>query len=562
MLGRALFLCREMQAIKNDATLPLVIGVTGHRNFDAPDSRLEETVRGELRRLGNLYPHSPFLIVSGLAEGADRLVAKLAMETLSAKLIAILPFPEAEYRKDFKSAESQDEFSDLLHKAQAVVIAPQREDAAAVAAGGEPRNRQYARAGAYVVENCQVLIALWDGLAARGVGGTGDVVQWRLTGEMPVEFSCSPEQRNVLWPKPATRLVHIHPATGEVKYVEPDTAPDTALQAMDDYNRELDDFLAQADVNVLNQAASNALGKRAGDSLVTADARLKPLLKIFAAADGLASRNQQTDNKLIFTVALLLFLAMFFSNLTTWKWSMAFYALFLLVIALVARWATRRRIETRFVDYRALAEGLRVAIFWRLGGLPRRVSQNYLNQHLGVVSWIREALASAEMASLTTEAATMVPAENRTALVREAWLQDQADYFDRKVERLQRQTKLLSRYTTAAFFVSWAVAIGKLVGKSAGSGSWLETVTTNLVVLSGPFLAAGIALGFYRQKRALDGVMRRYALSRELYDRAVARLQSGNYPAEVVLLQIGREALNENADWLWLQRATPLKPRR
>lgn len=551
-----------MQTSTHELRLPLVIGVTGHRKIDSADSRLVETVRGELLRLQKLYPHSPFVMVSGLAEGADRLVARLAKETLAAKLIGILPFPEAEYRKDFKAAESQKEFSDFLQQAQAVVVAPQREEAAAVIAGGAARNRQYARAGAYVVENCQVLIALWDGQPARGVGGTGDVVQWRLTGELPVELSCSPEPRNVLWPKPATRLIHINPATCQVKYQEADAGPDAALQAVDNYNQELTEYAGEPGAVSFAQAGEAALGRRAQNPLVSEDRGLQQLLRRFAAADALAARNQESDNKLIFSVALLLFLAMFFSNLTVWKWSMAFYALFLLVIGLVAKWAAGRRIEVRFVDYRALAEGLRVAIFWRLGGLPRRVSQNYLNQHLGVVSWIREGLASAEMAGLTTESAPLAPKPERAALVREAWLQDQADYFDTKVERLRQRTRLLSRYTTAAFFMSWAVAIGKLVGKSAGSGSWLETATTNLVVLSGPFLAAGIALGFYRQKRALDGVMRRYALSRELYDRAVAKLESGNYPPETVLLQIGREALNENADWLWLQRATPLKPRR
>lgn len=551
-----------MESTRYEARLPLVIGVTGHRKLELGDPRLVECVRAELLRLRQLYPHSPFVVVSGLAEGADRMVARLAMEILSAGLVVILPFPESEFRKDFKTAESQAEFSRFLERAQAVVIAPQREDAAALAVVGPERNRQYARAGAYLVENCQILIALWDGQLARGVGGTGDVVKWRITGEMPVEFSSSLEQKNVLWPKPAARLVHINPATCEVKYPDAVSGPDAALQAVDNYNQELAGFVDEQGAAEAERWGEASLGTQANDPLIQEDPGLKSLVRSFAAADALASHNQASDNRLIFCVALLLFLAMAFFNLSVWKWSMAFYVLFLLIIALVARWAKGRRIEVRFVDYRALAEGLRVAIFWRLGGLSRRVSQNYLNQHLGVVSWIREGLVSAELASLTTQAAAASPDERRIALVREVWLQGQAGYFDDKVERLRKRTKLLSRYTTIAFFVSWGVAIGKLIGKSASAESWLATASTQLVVLSGPFLAAGIALGFYRQKRALDGVMRRYSLSRELYDRAVARIESGNIPAETVLLQIGREALTENADWLWLQRSTPLNPRR
>lgn len=549
-----------METMEQDARLPLVIGVTGHRKIDVKNPKLAECVRGELLKLRQTYPHCPFLIVSGLADGADRLVARLAMETLSAKLIAILPFSEAEYRKDFATPASQNEFSEFLKQAQAVVIAPQREDATAVTVSGPARNRQYARAGAYVVENAQVLIALWDGQPARGIGGTGDVVKWRLSGELPVEYSTLNEARNVLWPKPAARLIHVNPTSCEVKYPDADEGADAALQSVDTYNQELSGFIAEQGTTALEQSWKASMNGRETDPLIQQNRGLLKLLRSFGAADALASRNQARDNTLIFSVALLLFLAMASFNFSVWKWSMLFYALFLLTIAIVDRWATRKRIEVRFFDYRALAEGLRVAIFWRLGGLPRRVSQNYLNQHLGTLSWIREALASAELASLTSDVEKSD--DQRITLVREVWLQGQADYFDSKVERLRVRTRLLSRYTTAAFFISWAVAIAKLVGKSAGEGTTLANATTQLLIVSGPFLAAGIALGFYRQKRALDGIMRRYALSRELYDRSAARLQAGNFPPETVLLQIGREALHENADWLWLQRTTPLKPRR
>jgi Ca2+/Na+ antiporter len=334
------------------------------------------------------------------------------------------------------------------------------------------------------------------------------------------------------------------------------------LSAVAAYNRELTAFTREQGEAVIRGLMADPLGERTRDPLVQQDAGVRRLLGLFAAADLLAVRNQRSDNKLVFAVALLLFLAMLAFNFSVWKWSMLFYALFLLAIALVAKWARRRRIEERFFDYRALAEGLRVAVFWRLAGLPRRVSHNYLNEHLGVMSWIREGLVGAELASLTTESAELAPTAARVAFVREVWLEDQGNYFDRKVTRLGRQTRMLSRYATAAFFISWTVAVGKLIGKAGGPGSWLESLTTQLVMLSGPFLAAGIALGFYRQKRALDTVLRRYAMSRELFDRAVARLQTGDYPAETVLHQLGREALSENADWLWTQRDAPLKPRK
>lgn len=41
-------------------------------------------------------------------------------------------------------------------------------------------------------------------------------------------------------------------------------------------------------------------------------------------------------------------------------------------------WAKRGDFQNKFQDYRALAEGLRVQFFWRLGGLTDSVGDHYL----------------------------------------------------------------------------------------------------------------------------------------------------------------------------------------
>ena len=51
------------------------------------------------------------------------------------------------------------------------------------------RTHRYACAGAYIVKHCDVLIALWDGQPARGLGGTGQLVDWMISRAIPAEFS-------------------------------------------------------------------------------------------------------------------------------------------------------------------------------------------------------------------------------------------------------------------------------------------------------------------------------------------------------------------------------------
>ncbi|MCZ2097334.1 MAG: hypothetical protein LC121_13945, partial [Anaerolineae bacterium] len=59
------------------AAIPLVIGVTGHRDLvDSEVPAIRERARGFLQGLHERWPHTPIVVASQLAEGADLLVAE------------------------------------------------------------------------------------------------------------------------------------------------------------------------------------------------------------------------------------------------------------------------------------------------------------------------------------------------------------------------------------------------------------------------------------------------------------------------------------------------------
>jgi hypothetical protein len=60
---------------------------------------------------------SPLVVLSALAEGADRLVAQRVLTRANARLIVPLPLARDEYMQDFESDESKREFLDLLARA-------------------------------------------------------------------------------------------------------------------------------------------------------------------------------------------------------------------------------------------------------------------------------------------------------------------------------------------------------------------------------------------------------------------------------------------------------------
>ena len=62
------------------AAIPLIIGAAGHRDLVATDlGSIEQQVVAALDRLQGLARHSPCLLLTALAEGADQLVARAAL---------------------------------------------------------------------------------------------------------------------------------------------------------------------------------------------------------------------------------------------------------------------------------------------------------------------------------------------------------------------------------------------------------------------------------------------------------------------------------------------------
>lgn len=46
--------------------------------------------------------------------------------------------------------------------------------------------RAFFEAGKFIVDDCDLLFAVWDGAVAEGLGGTGDVVDYAQTKACPI----------------------------------------------------------------------------------------------------------------------------------------------------------------------------------------------------------------------------------------------------------------------------------------------------------------------------------------------------------------------------------------
>jgi hypothetical protein len=181
------------------------IGVTGHRKLDDPAATQGTVKKAIDALLENLFPEESrqniarvrsagttaisFRVLSPLAEGADRVVALAVLDYAGARLDVVLPLTIEDYLEDFESAESKAEFRELLGKCRRPVLLRARnirDDRRDAGDQAELRRDAYRQVGQYVVDHCDVLIAVWDGQPARGRGGTAEVVKYAQEQNRPI----------------------------------------------------------------------------------------------------------------------------------------------------------------------------------------------------------------------------------------------------------------------------------------------------------------------------------------------------------------------------------------
>ncbi len=144
------------------------VGVTGHQQLDDPKAWL--WVASAMReQLTGIAP--PLIAVTSLAVGADQLLARVVIEN-GGKIHAVLPFADIE--RSF-SPEHLPAYHELAKRATVEVLDTPGTDEDA-----------YLAAGQRVVQLSDIVIAVWNGKAAKGKGGTADVVAYALCRGVPL----------------------------------------------------------------------------------------------------------------------------------------------------------------------------------------------------------------------------------------------------------------------------------------------------------------------------------------------------------------------------------------
>jgi len=553
-----------------DGRVPVILGVTGHRNIDTSSKKLIEALRRECRSLRRAYRDCPFIILSALAEGADRLAAQVAMDELQAALIAVLPMPEEEYERDFGTEESKSEFRAFLDRALYVKTVSVPAGDRSWTADGEPRNVQYARAGAIIVGHAQILFAIWDGLPARGTGGTAGQVEWFERGYSPKEYSVYRNASSPLDPPEPGLRIRIDPATAEVsRKVGPDLPSGTRsniaaiLKRTNRYNRDV--IRRGGTIKQESPLAAEAAGNF--KDLAIADS-------VYRVSDGLSVLFAKSVRGADSVIYILTFLAVIFSNFITQNdYAIWIYLGITCIMALLASQIWFRSIDNRFFEYRSLAEAMRTLFFWRNAGVTRPVWLGYLSRQPGVVHWIRHAVRSLEFC----QDCHLAPAKNAETnarpdgirVTKAAWVDDQKRWFERKERehfRLYMRWAMIARLALAASILT-AIVLMELTMMPNESGGFLsdewvkpETYGNYWQMVFGVFAAIELAA---RDRRAQLELAKQYAAQRQIFEAASRLLDTNGSEREwsdlEILERLGEETLQAQAEWLWRAHTRPFE---
>jgi hypothetical protein len=586
---------KDIASCSNETALPLIIGVTGHRDIpveDIPDLKLK--VRAVLDHLHEEYPDTPLMLVSALADGADRLVAEVALDA-GHELIVPLPMRRDLYEQDF-SLESVSQFRTLLAQATFSIELPfeNGNSEEAVRAGGAGRDLQYLAVGHFIVEHCQVLIALWDGVTNGPMGGTSHVVKMQLEGIGPStsedSLLFSPVQSGPVYYVPTRRtklstipedveFIAIHQAGNagpdgvHVLYPLTDGGGATRVDAhvrtlscIERYNRDSRDrFRLVPDFDDKQKQAAGYVIPEDGPLL--SQTNLSPstlhLLNRFAHADILAQQYQkQTYGVLLLLASLVPFIVFFYetySNVTTAWFAITGYLFFLGLAYGIHIFTHRQGAHEKFLDYRALAEGLRVGLFWRLAGVNENPASFYLSKQQSELDWIRYAIKTFDL--LAFRGRVEIATSATLSAVRLYWLEDQQKYFKKSVIRNKDEADRFDKFSNYLFrFGFFAVTPAMLIIHGIKWGgdkldAWMQVATPLTFVLSG-------ALKFYAERMLYAEQAKQYARMYTVFARSLRLLDvvgEDQLLRQEIILAVGKEALAENGDWVLMHRERPIE---
>lgn len=445
----AYFNFQAAPAVENQAELlPVIIGITGHRDIPSQDiPAIRQALRHIFTNLQNACPNTPLILLSPLAEGADRLAAEVFLEMPGTRLIVPLPMEIDKYKESF--VEPLDKFNELLSRAEKVFVVPKPEIKASDWHDQVPDFNKssfcYEAAGAYIVEHCHILVAIWDNVPLKRIGGTSQIVKLQLSG-LPkygrkVQDEVNPPQGGVaahIWTRREKNpLAKLERPVGSIELLTPpgSTAEEsfTAFQMTINHTEMFNFGSKRLRKNEINLNRFCPPDKQR-DYLTGAE---RLAISLGAQASHLARKYSTMMRRgLFFMVILGVATAVSFACYKLLQnWLLAalggvciFVLLLIFLVLKLDRW------QNKHLSYRGIIELLRIYFFWQVCDInDSTIKEGFSDERIkdsAEVRWLRYAIAYVDLMDVGDET-NFSPEQKafRHSLVLPGWISEQKAYF-------------------------------------------------------------------------------------------------------------------------------------
>jgi hypothetical protein len=564
---------RDIHHHPEAAMTPLIVGVTSHRNIPAREIEpIRQHVRDFFSQLQRDFPDLPLMVLSALAEGGDQLVAQEALAA-GARLVAPLPLPRQLYVDDFADPAVRASFDALCSKAEVVLLPPPMEQSRrAIESKGLGRDRQYAKTGVYIASHCHILLAIWDGKTSGRLGGTAQIVNYHLTGTLPGLIDRRRDTRHVLGGGDESLLYHIVCSRDRA-----DGAPAAGLLPLQagwrggDTLASLAELPAEFRLMFAHMAEFNADCRKYADPIEAApkpshrvpSSATATIDRLFQAADWLAMHFQKRvllAMRTTYILAALMGIAFtFYAHLPAQDYLIYLFLLLFASGGFVSVLARRRGWHRKYLDYRALAEGLRIQSCWRRAGVSANADHefahdNFLQKQNIELGWIRNVMRAAGVhpSSRPEQAAPSALADVIAEWVGESGKSGQLHYYECKtVERtgVHRITETIGSIslwggvTISVFLAAFALMLSP------------DTKIVLVMIMAVLSIVAAVREA-YSYRKADKELIRQYRFMQRIFASARAALDRAQDPVRQreILLALGDAALTEHAEWTLMQR--------
>jgi hypothetical protein len=417
----------------------------------------------------------------------------------------------------------------------------------------------------HVANHCHLLLALWDGSEDGGTGGTAEIVRYYLGGPLPGARRATDNLRQMLAGDDDSLVLHIPVRRRSVP------SRDSTLEAprwlTSSGSRPFKAGMPPDYRRIFERMQIFERDRRQAAAQLEQPAAEDPVARSLDVVDAMAVRYQRlmiAAMRVIHGLAVVMGLSfLLYSDLGAPDWMLWVFLMFFVVGLLVATTANRLDWHRKYIDYRALAEGLRVQAFWRRAGLlvegdPEFAHDNFLQKQDVELGWIRNVMRQLGL--------TPLPSIDDPARAVEQVIEDwvgrpgtsgQLGYYARKAAlraRHHRRTQALGEASL------WAgIAISLLL--AVGHGLLSLAARNVLVTLMGALSLFAAVREAYAYRKADKELVKQYRFMQRIYTNARIALDAARTTRErrEILRALGEAALAEHAEWALMHRDRPIE---